>query len=69
MAENSCGVAGQRDILSEESWANLAIRVDIRDSFKERSKRTKSARGLLFGIGGNGMSLGGCIFVVVCRNW
>ena len=42
-AKNSYRVVSQSRILSGESWANFAIRVYIRDSFKERSKWTKSA--------------------------
>ena len=42
-AKNSYRVVGQSRILSRRSCSNFAIRVYIRDSFKERSKWTKSA--------------------------
>ena len=44
---DSYRVVSQGGISSRESWANFAIRVDSRDSFKERFERTKSARRLL----------------------
>jgi hypothetical protein len=62
------GVVSQSKTSSRESWANFAIRVDIRDGSKERPERAEPNHALICDICVAYRSVERCVLVVLLWN-